>query len=99
MRCSARGGYWLDVRAEGWRGDAATLVDSTADIRKKATDAYGQASQTVNEMVSKGREAVDRGRQAFDSARQSATEGNFGQSRQNASDFGSGPRPSSQAGV
>jgi gas vesicle protein len=49
-----------------------TLYDSTGDIRKKASDAYGQATQTVNEYVSKGRDAVERGKQAFDSARQSA---------------------------
>ena len=28
-----------------------TLYDSTGDIRKKATDAYGQATQTVNDYV------------------------------------------------
>ena len=50
-----------------------TLVDSTGDIRKKASDAYGQATQTVNEYVSKGKDAVERGKQAFDSARKSAT--------------------------
>src|ERR1700736_3945396 len=49
-----------------------TLYDSTGDIRKKASDAYGQATQTVNEYVSKGRDAVERGKQAFDSARQNA---------------------------
>ena len=50
-----------------------TLVESTGDIRKKASDAYGQATQTVNEYVSKGKDAVERGKQAFDSARKSAT--------------------------
>ena len=50
-----------------------TLVDSTGDIRKKASDAYGQATQTVNEYVSKGKDAVERGKQAFDTARKSAT--------------------------
>jgi gas vesicle protein len=67
-----------------------TIYDQTGDIRKKATDAYGQATQTVNEYVAKGREVVDRGRQAFDSARESATEGTFGQNRTggNGSDFG-----------
>jgi gas vesicle protein len=71
-----------------------TLYDSTGDIRKKAYDAYGQATQTVNDYVAKGREAVDRGRQAFDSARESATEGNFGQGRPggSGSDFGSASR-------
>jgi gas vesicle protein len=58
-----------------------TLYDSTGDLRKKANDVYGQASQTVNEVISKGRdaldkgrEAYDRGRQAFDTAREGATE-------------------------
>jgi gas vesicle protein len=66
-----------------------TLYDSTDDIRKKANDAYGQATQTVNDYVAKGREVVDRGRQAFDSAREAATEGNFGSGRTggNGSDF------------
>src|SRR3954468_5881347 len=78
-----------------------TLLDSTGDIRRKATDEYGQATQTVNEYVSKGREAVDRGRQAFDSARESATEGNFGQGRTggNGSDFGNTNRSTGSAGV
>jgi len=71
-----------------------TLMDSTGDLRKKATEAYGQASQTMNDYVSKGRDAMDRGREAFDNARESATEGNFGQGRTggNGSDFGTGTR-------
>src|SRR3954468_5484189 len=70
-----------------------TLYDSTGDIRKKATDAYGQATQTVNDYVSKGKDAVERGRQAFDSARESATEG-YSQTRAgggNGSDFSGRP--------
>jgi gas vesicle protein len=80
-----------------------TLYDSTDDLRRKAYDAYGQATAQVNDAVSKGkqavergREAVERGREAFDSARQSAsgTGGNgsadaFGQSRQGVADFNS----------
>lgn len=50
-----------------------TLYDSTGDIRRKAGDAYDQATQTVNDYVSKGRDAMERGRQAFDSGRASAT--------------------------
>ena len=38
-----------------------TLYDSTGDIRKKATDAYGQATQTVNDYVAKGRRRAERG--------------------------------------
>lgn len=49
-----------------------TLYDSTGDIRRKAYETYGQATEQVNNMVAKGRQAVDRGREAFDSARQSA---------------------------
>ena len=66
-----------------------TLYDSTGDIRKKATDAYGQATQTVNDYVAKGRDAVERGRQAYDTARESATEGSFGQGKTggNGADF------------
>jgi gas vesicle protein len=50
-----------------------TLYESTGDIRKKAYDAYGQATEQVNTYVAKGKQAVDRGREAFDNARQSAT--------------------------
>ena len=49
-----------------------TLYDSTTDLRRRAYDAYGQASEQVNNIVSKGREAVEKGREAFDTARQSA---------------------------
>jgi len=75
-----------------------TLYDSTGDIRKKANDAYGQAAQTVNDYVAKGKEAVDRGRQAYDSARESATEGSFGQGKAgNGSDFSRGSTPGVQS--
>ena len=76
-----------------------TLYDSTGDIRRKAYDAYGQASDQVNNIVSKGRQAVERGREAYDSARQSAQTGNGGstdfgsQSRQGMSDFNAPTRP------
>jgi gas vesicle protein len=77
-----------------------TLYDSTTDLRRKAYDAYGQATEQVNNMVAKGRQAVDRGREAFDSARQSASgQGNGGttefggQTRSGVSDFNAG-RPS-----
>lgn len=74
------------------------LYESTGDIRRKAYETYDQASEQVNNMVSKGRQAVDRGREAFDSARQSAagqttggngTTSDFGssQSRPGVSDF------------
>ena len=49
-----------------------TLYDSTTDIRRRASEKYDQATEQVNNIVSKGRQAVDRGREAFDSARQSA---------------------------
>ena len=79
------------------------LYESTGDIRRKAYETYDQASEQVNNMVSKGRQAVDRGREAFDSARQSAagqatggngTTSDFGstQSRPGVSDFNSGTR-------
>ncbi len=76
------------------------LYESTGDIRRKASETYGQASEQVNNMVSKGRQAVDRGREAFESARQSAagqtTGGNgptseFG-TRSGVSDFNTGTR-------
>jgi gas vesicle protein len=66
-----------------------TLYDQTGDIRQKAYDAYGQATEQVNTYVAKGKQAVERGREAFDNARQSAssqsastsTGTDFGQSR------------------
>jgi gas vesicle protein len=48
-----------------------TLQDSTGDLKKKAYEAYGQATETVNDFVAKGKDAMDKGRQAFDSARTS----------------------------
>ena len=79
------------------------LYESTGDIRRKATETYDQASEQVNNMVTKGRQAVDRGREAFESARQTAaaqgTGGNgttseFGgtQARSGVSDFNTGAR-------
>jgi gas vesicle protein len=73
------------------------LYDSTGDIRRKAYETYGQASEQVNTMVNKGRQAVERGREAFDSARQQAsgqggngTAADFGtQNRSGVSDFSS----------
>jgi gas vesicle protein len=76
------------------------LYDSTGDIRRKAYETYGQASEQVNTMVNKGRQAVERGREAFDSARQQAsgqggngTAADFGtQNRSGVSDFSSSTR-------
>jgi gas vesicle protein len=76
------------------------IYDSTGDIRRKAYETYGQASEQVNNMVTKGRQAVDRGREAFESARQQASGqgGNgsatdFGtQNRTGVSDFNTGTR-------
>ena len=78
------------------------LYEQTGDIRKKAYETYDQASEQVNNIVTKGRQAVDRGREAFENARQTAagqtTGGNgstteFGTTRSGVSDFNSGPRP------
>lgn len=77
------------------------LYEQTGDIRQKAYETYGQATEQVNNIVSKGRQAVDRGREAFESARQSAaaqTTGNGGttefgtQTRAGVSEFNSGAR-------
>jgi gas vesicle protein len=75
-----------------------TLYDSTDELRKKAYETYGQASEKVNNMVAKGKQAVDRGKEAFDNARHSASSaaGNGGanefgaQPRQGVSDFSTG---------
>ena len=63
-----------------------TLYESTGDIRKKAYDAYGQATEQVNNYVAKGKQAVERGREAFDNARQSAS--GTGGNGQTATEFG-----------
>jgi gas vesicle protein len=49
------------------------LYESTEDLRRKAYQTYGQATEQVNNVASKAREAVERGREAFDSARKSAS--------------------------
>ena len=69
------------------------IFESTGDIRRKAYETYGQASEQVNNMVSLGRQAVDRGRDAFDTARQSAS--GQGGGNGSATDFGN----QSRAGV
>src|SRR5688572_12135659 len=81
-----------------------TLYDSTGDIRRKAYETYDQATEQVNNIVSKGRQAVDRGREAFDSARQSAsgqtTGGNgtdYTQNRAGVTDFNASTRPTGGA--
>lgn len=51
-----------------------TLYESTGDMRKKAQDAYGQATETVNDYVAKGKTAVERGRQAFENTRASVAD-------------------------
>jgi gas vesicle protein len=65
-----------------------TLYDSTDDFRKKASEAYGQATKTVNDYVAKGKEVVDSGREAFDSARESAAAAAFGQGRSTGANGG-----------
>jgi gas vesicle protein len=70
-----------------------TLYESTGDIRKKASNAYDQAAQTVNDYVAKGKDAVERGKQAFESARQSASASGseaYGSSRSDFSGTSSG---------
>jgi hypothetical protein len=46
------------------------LSDTTERWRHKA----GEASETVNDLMSKGREIAERGRQAFQSAREEAAQ-------------------------
>ena len=67
------------------------VYDSTADVRRRAYETYGQATEQVNNLVKQGRQAVDRGREAFESARQTAS----GQGGGNGStaDFGTANRP------
>jgi gas vesicle protein len=44
-------------------------------LRRRATDAYNDASQTINDVVSRGREALDVGREAFQRARPNGASG------------------------
>ena len=60
------------------------LSTKTDRWRQKAAETYGQASDTVSDMVSKGRQAAERGREAFQngreafqSAREDVVEGRF----------------------
>jgi gas vesicle protein len=48
------------------------LSDTTERWRQRAGETYEHASETVNDLMSKGREAAERGRQAFQSAREEA---------------------------
>jgi gas vesicle protein len=75
------------------------LYDSTEDLRRKASETYGQAAEQVNNVASKARQAARRGKEAFEDARQSAAgqTGNggtdtFGQ-RQGVTDFNAVNRP------
>ncbi|HEY7447977.1 MAG TPA: YtxH domain-containing protein [Vicinamibacterales bacterium] len=46
------------------------LSTKTDRWRRKAAETYGQASETVTDMLSKGRQAAERGREAFQSGRE-----------------------------
>jgi len=50
------------------------LSSTTERWRQRAAESYEQASETVADMMSKGRQAAERGRKAFQSARQSVEE-------------------------
>lgn len=69
------------------------LYEQTGDIRQKAYETYGQATEQVNHIVSKGRQAVDRGREAFESARQSAAGQTTAGGNGSTTDFGTQNRP------
>ena len=44
-------------------------------LRQRATDAYTGATQTINDVVARGREALDVGREAFQKARPNGASG------------------------
>ena len=69
-----------------------TLAESKDQWKRKAADYYGQASETVNNAVSRGRDAIGRGREAFDSARETAVDRSqemFDKARATTNDIGS----------
>jgi gas vesicle protein len=49
------------------------LYDSTERMRRRAGDAYNQASDTMSDLVEKGRSAVRRGRQKAEDTMSSVT--------------------------
>lgn len=53
------------------------LSTKTDRWRQKAAETYGQASDTVTDILSKGRQAAERGREAFQSAREDVVESRF----------------------
>jgi gas vesicle protein len=46
-----------------------TAAEQGARLRDRANDMYGTASETINDVVARGREAFDVGRDAFQRAR------------------------------
>jgi gas vesicle protein len=44
-------------------------------LRQRASDAYTGASQTINDVMARGREAIDVGREAFQKARPNGASG------------------------
>jgi len=56
----------LADQAERMRQRASQQTDR---LRERATQAYSGASETINDVVARGREALDVGREAFNRAR------------------------------
>jgi len=57
-------------------------------LRQRAGDAYGTASDAINEVVSRGREALDVGREAFQRSRPNGSAGDAASSMPNIGQVG-----------
>ena len=45
------------------------VMESTDGLRRKATAAYSDATNVLNDVIARGREAIDAGRRTFESSR------------------------------
>ena len=62
----------LAAQTDRFRRRATEQADR---LRRRATDAYTGASETINDVVARGREALDVGREAFQRARPNGAPG------------------------
>jgi gas vesicle protein len=52
-----------------------SATEQAENLRRRASDAYDGASQTITDVVARGREALDVGREAFQKARPNGASG------------------------
>jgi len=65
-----------------------TAAEQGERLRQRAGDMYGTASETINDVVARGREALDVGREAFQKARPNGSAGTASTSMPNVGQAG-----------